>query len=89
MWEGFPHEFQFFMDHVRSLDFHDKPDYGLLIELFNTCLARHRLDANKPEFPWTARDMSVRRAAICPVKKQKSGTCTLEMKQTEASEELN
>jgi len=76
------------MDNVRSLDFDEKPDYGLLIELFNSCLARHRLNADKPEFPWTSRNINSRRTAICTIKKQNIETCTFEMKQTEASEEI-
>jgi len=39
--KNLPDEFKFFMDHLKSLDYHDRPDYQLLHNLLESLFIRH------------------------------------------------
>ena len=63
-WKGFPLEVKYFLDYCRSLDFNETPDYAYMIELFNSCLIRNKLNVDHPEFPWIPRNLNARRSAF-------------------------
>jgi len=48
---GLPKELLEFTRHIKSLEFEDKPDYGLLKKLFKDCFARHGF-ARIEEYEW-------------------------------------
>ena len=69
LWKGFPFEVKSYIAYSRSLDFDETPDYAKMIELFNSCLIRNKLNVDSPEFPWVPRNLNTRRSAFNLTKK--------------------
>ncbi|XP_064484997.1 uncharacterized protein LOC135397370 isoform X2 [Ornithodoros turicata] len=61
-----PSDFRQFLDHISSLDYHDKPDYSVLVGLFEHCMKRRGVRESDP-YDWekTYTDNSVT-ATITP-----------------------
>ena len=51
--KGLPLEFKLFMTHLKSLSYHDKPDYQHLINLFQNAQQRHGVNTSDP-YDWEA-----------------------------------
>ncbi|KAL1502447.1 hypothetical protein ABEB36_007588 [Hypothenemus hampei] len=46
-----PSDLKQFLDHIQSLEYADKPDYGMLISLFERCMKRRGVKESDP-FDW-------------------------------------
>ncbi|XP_065077421.1 tau-tubulin kinase homolog Asator [Ochlerotatus camptorhynchus] len=46
-----PSDFKYFLDHIQSLNYADKPDYAMLVTLFERCMKRRGVKETDP-FDW-------------------------------------
>uniref|UniRef100_A0A182KDK7 Protein kinase domain-containing protein n=1 Tax=Anopheles christyi TaxID=43041 RepID=A0A182KDK7_9DIPT len=46
-----PSDFKYFLEHIQSLNYADKPDYAMLISLFERCMKRRGVKETDP-FDW-------------------------------------
>lgn len=62
-----PSDFRQFLDHISSLDYHDKPDYSVLVGLFEHCMKRRGVRESDP-YDWekTYTDHSVVTTTLTP-----------------------
>ncbi|XP_061173857.1 serine/threonine-protein kinase MRCK beta-like isoform X2 [Saccostrea echinata] len=51
MLKNMPPEFKTFLEHIESLEYHDKPDYSLMHNLFEQCIRRKAIKDNDP-YDW-------------------------------------
>ncbi|KAK6633702.1 hypothetical protein RUM44_004309 [Polyplax serrata] len=53
-----PSDLRQFLDHIQSLEYADKPDYNMLIGLFERCMRRRGVKENDP-YDWEKKILSV------------------------------
>ncbi|XP_062607865.1 rho-associated protein kinase 2-like isoform X2 [Saccostrea cucullata] len=51
MLKNMPPEFKTFLEHIESLEYHDKPDYSLMHNLFEQCIRRKAIKDTDP-YDW-------------------------------------
>ena len=59
-----PDEFKEFMQYCRGLNFTADPDYGYIINLFESCLKRHGFDEKNADFIWNKNRLEIEKAQM-------------------------
>lgn len=52
------------MHYCRGLSFTQDPDYGFIINLFESCLKRNKFDLKTPDFIWNQNRLVLEKEAI-------------------------
>ena len=50
---GHPHEFVEYLHHCRKLKYDEEPDYAKCLNLFQTCMKRHKFNPSIYDYTWT------------------------------------
>ena len=61
---AYPKEFVEYMDYCKKLKFEEDPDYGYIIELFESCMKSNGIDVKIPDFIWNKNRLALEKEAI-------------------------